>query len=262
MENYYEYLKIDMSATTDEIKDAINNASVEDETYIRKIKSILFNENFKNEYDKKLAEYIINGGNQGNKNINTKKENILDQLKTLDDGRMHDNYIFIAIGLLFINFIASFTSSYQVELTINFVVTVAVIWVLFKDWVILQKNNIATFSKWWVILSPVYLYKRSNAKKESKKYFWLLLAMSVIFIGISLFFQGGKSATESSACDVVSDIYKTQFRKPYITCKNVTITESNGKNHEGIAELSNGKINDITIKELSDGQIYVTVDPN
>nr|WP_173145290.1 hypothetical protein [Klebsiella sp. KCL-2] len=60
------------------------------------------------------------------------------------------------------------------------------------------------------LISPVYLFKRSNAKKESKKLFSLWMAIMIIFVASSLIFAGGKSTVESAACGVVSDIYRTQ----------------------------------------------------
>ena len=103
--------------------------------------------------------------------------------------------------------------STQVDYVISFIVNILTIFVLYKDWKILEKNNLAVFSKWWVLISPVYLFKRSNAKKESKNSS-LWMAIIIIFVASSLIFAGGKSAVESAACGVVSDIYRTQFHQP------------------------------------------------
>lgn len=40
----------------------------------------------------------------------------------------------------------------------------------------------------------------------------------------------------------------------------MTITESHGKTHEGIAELSNGKAVGLEVNELGNGKIYVSLD--
>jgi hypothetical protein len=40
--------------------------------------------------------------------------------------------------------------------------------VLYKDWKILEKNNLAVFSKWWVLISPVYLFKDPMQRKKVK----------------------------------------------------------------------------------------------
>ena len=260
MENHYEYLKLDMSASIDEIRDAIELNKNNDEARIRKIKSILLNERFKSEYDEKLISYLINNSESSRKADEKKQSLYIEQIKNLDNGELHNSYIYAAFFLLVLNFSLSLVVSTQVDYVISFIVNILTIFVLYKDWKILEKNNLAVFSKWWVLISPVYLFKRSNAKKESKKLFSLWMAIIIIFVASSLIFAGGKSTVESAACGVVSDIYRTQFHQPGLTCKSVTITESEGKNHYGIAEISDGSVKDITIKELSDGQIYVTVE--
>ncbi|EOD4070965.1 hypothetical protein ACJQ62_004509 [Yersinia enterocolitica] len=260
MENHYEYLKLDMSASIDEIRDALELNKNNDEARMRKIKSILLNERFKNEYDEKLISHLINDGKSSNK-IDEKPQNLyIEKIKNIDNGELHNLYIYAAFFLLVLNFSLSLLVSTQVGYVISFIVTVLTIFVLYKDWKILEKNNLAVFSKWWSLIPPVYLFKRSNAKKESKKLFSLWMAIIIIFVTSSLIFANGKSAVESAACGVVSDIYRTQFHQPGRTCKSVTITESEGKNHYGIAEISDGSVKSVTIKELSDGQIYVTVE--
>lgn len=261
MENYYEYLKLDMSCSLDDIKNALENAQHLDESLVRKMRSILLNEEFKKEYDKKLIDILINGEKKENR-TSLSSPAIFDSLKELDNGELHDKYIHASIVLLLVNFIAPFIFSSQVYVVINFIAGLAMIFLMYKDWLILEKNNKATFSKWWAVFSPVYLYKRSNAKAESKKYFLIWMAVIIISVTSTVIFASSKSATESTACEIVSDIYRNQFHRPQITCKKVTITETEGKLHTGIAELSTGVVNDITIRELSDGQIYVTVDPN
>lgn len=260
MENHYEYLKLDMSAALDEIREALDLNEINDGTRVRKIRSILLNEKFKSEYDNKLISHLINEGNSAHKK-EVKTQNIhIEKIKNLDNGEMHNIYIYSAFFLLVLNFILSLMVSTQIDYVISLIVTVLTIFVLYKDWKILEKNNLATFSKWWILISPVYLFKRSTAKQENKKFFALWMAVIIIFVTSNMVFVGGKSAVESAACGVVTDIYRTQFHQPGKTCKSVTITESSGKNHYGIAEMSDGAVNDVTIKELSDGQIYVTIE--
>ena len=209
MENHYEYLKLDMSASIDEIRDAIELNKNNDEARIRKIKSILLNERFKSEYDEKLISYLINNGDSSRKADEKKQSLYIEQIKNLDNGELHNSYIYAAFFLLVLNFSLSLVVSTQVDYVISFIVNILTIFVLYKDWKILEKNNLAVFSKWWVLISPVYLFKRSNAKKESKKLFSLWMAIIIIFVASSLIFAGGKSAVESAACGVVSDIYRT-----------------------------------------------------
>ena len=181
MENHYEYLKLDMSASIDEIRDAIELNKNNDEARIRKIKSILLNERFKSEYDEKLISYLINNGDSSRKADEKKQSLYIEQIKNLDNGELHNSYIYAAFFLLVLNFSLSLVVSTQVDYVISFIVNILTIFVLYKDWKILEKNNLAVFSKWWVLISPVYLFKRSNAKKESKKLFSLWMAIIIIF---------------------------------------------------------------------------------
>ena len=86
MENHYEYLKLDMSASIDEIRDAIELNKNNDEARIRKIKSILLNERFKSEYDEKLISYLINNGDSSRKADEKKQSLYIEQIKNLDNG--------------------------------------------------------------------------------------------------------------------------------------------------------------------------------
>ena len=81
-----------------------------------------------------------------------------------------------------------------------------------------------------------------------------------IFIVCNFLFSGGRAELENAACETVPDIYRTPLHRPGITCKSVAITESNGKNHIGFVELSDGSTRDVTVQEYNDGQIYVTVE--
>lgn len=191
MENYYEYLKIDMSASQDEIKQALERVGASDDAYVRKIKSILLNENFKSEYDRKLADYIINGEKQEGQ-YNFTQSDIANKIKEFTSGEVNDKYVITAIVLLVVNLISSLAFSSQVDFVVSILVMIGTIFVLYNDWLVLKKNNMATFSKWWVLIYPVYLYKRANAKKESKRYFWIFIAIGLVFIACSAAFQGGR----------------------------------------------------------------------
>jgi hypothetical protein len=101
MENHYEYLKLDMSASIDEIRDAIELNKNNDEARIRKIKSILLNERFKSEYDEKLISYLINNGDSSRKADEKKQSLYIEQIKNLDNGELHNSYIYAAFSCWF-----------------------------------------------------------------------------------------------------------------------------------------------------------------
>ena len=106
--------------------------------------------------------------NHQEKQMKKKQSLYIEQIKNLDNGELHNSYIYAAFFLLVLNFSLSLVVSTQVDYVISFILNILTIFVLYKDWKILEKNNLAVFSKWWVLISPVYLFKRSNAKKESK----------------------------------------------------------------------------------------------
>lgn len=260
MENHYEYLKLDMSATKEQIDTALAAVGNEDEARVRKIRSIMQNERFKEEYDNKLIAFLIGGSEPAKPSSGSQIADAVAKIKALDSGSLHDYYVYMAVLLLVFNFISSLLVSLQVDYVISLLVMIATIALLYKDWKLLELNNKATFSVWWILFSPVYLFKRANAKGESKRLFAVWIGIIAIFMVCNFLFSSGRAELESAACETVSDIYRTQLHRPGITCKSVAITESNGKNHVGFVELSNGSTRDVTVQEYNDGQIYVTVE--
>lgn len=91
MENYYEYLELDMSASPDDIRAALEKR-VSDEganpQKVREIRSILLNESARRLYDEKLVAQIINGNTRTG--INTAA---VSHFLTLDNTQLHDKYI-------------------------------------------------------------------------------------------------------------------------------------------------------------------------
>ncbi|MGS4557257.1 hypothetical protein ACKURG_26340, partial [Enterobacter roggenkampii] len=78
---------------------------------IRKIKSILLNERFKSEYDEKLISYLINNGDSSRKADEKKQSLYIEQIKNLDNGELHNSYIYAAFFLLVLNFSLSLVVS-------------------------------------------------------------------------------------------------------------------------------------------------------
>lgn len=259
MENYYEYLEIDMTATHDEISSAIEAKSSKDNsdlTKIRKIKSILLNDAAKKLYDEKLINTILNKGKTDQSvNLNGAKE-----FFNIDKTTLHDKYIWIATALFVFGIISGVIFSLTVNYTINFLVMIAIVVLFFLDWKLLEKHGKATFSKWWILFSPVYIAKRCKAIGEGKKLLAIWLAIWV-FYGVGNFiFNSSTALLERSACGVVTDIYHNQLHQYSMTCKKLTITDSAGKDHYGLAEMNDGSTRDVYIGEKSNGQIYVKVD--
>lgn len=259
MENYYEYLEIDMNASTDEILSAIESKSSGENAVLsktREVKSILLNENAKKIYDEKLINTILNKGNRGQSvNLNGAKE-----FFNIDNNTLHDKYIWIATALFVFGIISGVIFSLAVNYTINFLVMIAIIILFYLDWKLLERHGKATFSKWWILFSPVYIAKRCKVIDEGKKLLAVWLAIWVFYGAGNFIFNSGTALLERSACGVVTDIYHNQLHQYSMTCKKVTITDSAGKDHYGLAEMNDGSTRDVYIGEKSNGQIYVKVD--
>lgn len=258
MENYYEYLALDMSASADDIMAAVEKLSSQEGANLQKareIRSILLNESARKLYDEKLVVQIINGKDRTG--INTAA---VGNFLTLDDTQLHDKYIWLAIALFFLSIAADFIFAINVNLVVNVMVMILTLVVFFMDWKLLRAHGKADFSKWWILVSPVYIFKRCNAVGAGKKLFLVWMALIVVYALVKTLFNSGTALLEHAACKTVTDIYHTQFKQYSTSCKNVMITESRGKTHFGFAELSDGSTRDITVNERQNGEIYVTVE--
>ncbi|HIE8941446.1 TPA: hypothetical protein ACXP3W_004800, partial [Klebsiella quasipneumoniae subsp. quasipneumoniae] len=101
---------------------------------------------------------------------------------------------------------------------------------------------------------------RCKAVGQGKMLLLVWLGIWVVY-GIGNFaFNSSKTMLERSACEVVTDIYHKQLRQYSQQCENVTLTESEGKQHYGFAQLSDGTTKDITVTEQSDGKIVVYIE--
>lgn len=259
MENYYEYLKLDMTASLDDIKNSIDEVSKQEDVdlqKIREIKSILLNDKAKSMYDDKLMDFILNG---------KRKTNSIDQkqiasLLKIDNTQLHDKFIWMAIVFFVISIISEFTMGYSVDLTIEILAPLLILVVFYLDWKLLAAHDKASFSKWWILLSPVYVYKREEAIGKGKRLFLVWMAIFIIYLLVRTVFTGGQAYLEKSACDVVTTIYHDQLNQYSMKCKKVTLTENNGRKHYGFAELNDGAIKSVTVTENSEGEIYVSLE--
>lgn len=257
MKNYYEYIELDINASEDEITSALNRLSTQDNIdlqKLREIKSILLNEQAKKLYDEKLIQFILNKNSLKNK---FNHENITNAIK-LDNTALHDSFIYIAIMLSLLSITSNFIFGLNVNLAISFVVMALMLVVLFMDWKLLQAHGKASFSKWWILITPVYIFKRCKAIDAGKKLFFTWVAITILYVVIKATIAGGTAFLENTACDTVTEIYHSQLQQ-YESCENVTITDSDGKEHYGFAEISDGSTRDITVTERQGGDIYVTI---
>ncbi len=270
MINYYELLKLDMNAAHEEINDAIKLESEKNtipEDQIRTMKSIFFNTEFKKEYDQRLMNFLLTStenkklGDNIISSLNAEKiSNLFSGKLEVDENSVHDKFIYIALGLTALNIIISTFASITFANISNLILSIVIIVFLLKDWNMLNRFGKATFSKWWALFLPVYLYKRAKRLETNQKYFQIWLAFFVLWIVVFFTFIGSKAMLEDSACSVVTDIVQNQFHQRSVSCESVTILDSNGKNHNAFSTLSNGNTVGISISELSNGDIYVEID--
>lgn len=259
MENYYNFLGINMNASSDDISKAIESKVTQsdiDQHKLSEIKVILLNENVKKIYDERLINSILDKEKSGPLfNVGGLKD-----LLTIDNTVIHDKYIWIAIVLLLADIFAGYIWGYNATMAINVVIIVATLVVFLMDWNLLNKHNKATFSKWWILFSPCYVLKRCRAIGQSQKLSLVWIGIIVVYgIGTAVF-NKGTAMLESAACDTVTRIYQNQLHQGSMECRNVTITKNNGKEHEGFAEMSDGSVKDISVTETHDNQIYVSIE--
>lgn len=113
-------------------------------------------------------------------------------------------------------------------------------------------------STFWVILVPVYLWKRAKLLSQSKIFFFAWIVSFLISIFITDW--ANEDILAQSACPVVTDIIKEQFYGQ-AECKAVTIDEKVSDNfYRATATLDNGNDLRITIEDRDDS-IYVVI-PN
>lgn len=258
MDNYYDFLDIDMNASSDDICKAIESKAGQDnidQQKLSEIKIILLNENAKKVYDERLINSILDKG----KPEPSFNSGGLKDLLALDNAMLHDKYIWIAIALFLFDVLSGFIFGFNVSMTINVIVIIAILVILKVDWDLLNRHGKATFSKWWILFSPGYVHKRCKAIGKGMTLSFVFDGIIALYVVISVVFSGGTKMLENSACDTVTKIYSNGLYLGNPVCKKVTITKNNGKEHEGIAEMSDGTVKDISITETYDNKIYVSI---
>ncbi|MCW9719016.1 hypothetical protein [Avibacterium sp. 21-599] len=178
----------------------------------------------------------------------------------LDDNFGIDNkYIYMVLVLMAIN-MASIFLPITISNVTSFVLSIVIMILLIQDWNLLKQIDKNTFSKWWSLIPPVYLFKRAKRLETKQTYFQIYTGLWIGFILLFFVFISSKGQLASSACDTVTKIIHEQFHQS-TSCKSVSIIESDGKYHSAIAELSNGRTIDVNITETPSGDIYVEIEP-
>lgn len=123
----------------------------------------------------------------------------------------------------------------------------------------LKKAGHQAPNTFWVLIVPVYLWKRATLLKQSRNYFFAWIATLIISMFIT---AGGSDALiADAACPIVTDIISSQLYGS-AACKAVEIHEEVSSGfYRGTAILDNGNELRVAIEEKGNGQIYVTI-PN
>lgn len=197
-------------------------------------------------------------GQASGKSIKFKKAQnpTLDKIMAHLDAEIHDYYIWAVFALIIFSTILSFFISVEADLKVTGLVAVVTIVLLSLDWKMLEKNGKSIFTRWWFLLTPVYLFKRSKALETSQQNLFIWLGIFITCIGLSVALEDG---IEEDACVTVTEIIQKQLYRPNVFCTSVTITNSRGKVHNGLAELSNGRAVDILVTETDNNNIWVEV---
>lgn len=292
MQNHYEALKLDVNASLDEIKAAINEAKENqsiDETELRKISSILLNEQLKKAYDEKLFDFLLNGSTaQDNPfakiNLDKIKDSVSssiskasqltqDATSSNSEAVVHDKFILGYLGLLVLSTLLTMASLgadseettgllFPLSGIPNFIGLV----LLVLDWQLLKTVNKNTFSMWWFLFSPVYIFKRARRLETKQTYFKIF--MVIWFVGTIAMFATmiqteHDKQLKTTACGLVEQLVRRHHARD-VSCKSISITSSEGKTHYAFANTvgrSSGleHIFRIEITEVDDQQIFVKI---
>lgn len=264
MINYYEILKLDINASLNDIQESIQlleNNTVNAEQ-IRQIKSILLNPNLKEKYDQKLMEHLLTSATNQSADTNFGLKHIYKFINDfeLNDKTIHNNYIYIVLlASAFYFFLLSFSSHIIAIIWLGLIVFIHIFF-LTKDWEMLKKFSKNNFPKSYIYLPPIYLQKRARCLSEKKTFFKGWVAMATISLIIHFYYWAPTAILESNACEVVTDIIQNQLYRKHLNCESVTLNSNEGKKHSGVAEMSDGRVINISVQEINDGKIYVQAD--
>ena len=124
-------------------------------------------------------------------------------------------------------------------------------WLTYKDMQLFERAGLPKVNVVWVILPPIYFYKRAAISGQTLKNFWRsltsigVICAFIMFPGIFADFQPLEKRITMAAPQVVNQILSERFQNP-AKCKEVTITRRVSDNkYEGLAHLDNGNTAEI-----------------
>lgn len=129
----------------------------------------------------------------------------------------------------------------------------------FIDWQKLKADGLPVPSGWWILFTPVYLWKRAELLKQKKHYVAVWMGIVAISTAISLL-SPRNAALESIACSTVTDILQKQYHQRAY-CQGLRITGKSGNEYDAKATLSNGEKVRVRMRKSTEGGLYVEILP-
>ena len=111
----------------------------------------------------------------------------------------------------------------------------------------------------WLVVFPVYIWKRSTLLDRNRIPFWASVGVLVLWLGVTgfVFTQGTTNVVAESARPVVTELVQ-QNLDPSLECTDVVITEETRPGrYVALATISNGQQFKVRIKVKNDGRIFV-----
>jgi len=126
------------------------------------------------------------------------------------------------------------------------------------DYKELKTKNVDMPHVAWVVLIPVYLWKRAILLNQDKHYFWGWIGVFILSLTLST--GGGQQQLEDTAMSLVTEILQDELGADAATCIGVKIDDYDDTGlHSAIAILDNGNVLDITITEVEGGRVFVNI---
>lgn len=159
--------------------------------------------------------------------------------------------LFIYLALLYIN-----------EFVAGIVVIVLTIWFIVQDRKVLAAEGRVVPSKWWLLLSPGYLYRRAvlNNDPKMKK---IVIIGTLLYIALAVFStmyevrDSGALAAESYCKTTTRILSDNNYDSKCLSVKD--IKEVSDKHYRAVAMLDNGNDLPITIEYKDLENYYITI---
>lgn len=111
----------------------------------------------------------------------------------------------------------------------------------------------------WLVVFPVYIWKRSTLLDCNRIPFWASIGVLVLWLGVTgfVFSQGDNALVAESARPIVTELVQQNF-DPRLECTDVIITEETTPGrYIALVTISNGQQLKVRIRVKDDGRLFV-----